>query len=534
MTTEERDAVLPALQAPCGQGRARRGGAQLTPSQQQRLHQQLAGIDLEQLQRLFRQTDPAATPDQAVRPAPVLRLARTFEDRERDLRARAWGEMALKAGQVAVILVAGGQGTRLGFEGPKGTYPIGPLSGKSLFQIHAEKVLALGRRYDAPLPLYVMTSAENDADTRSFFDEHEWFGLDPDQVVFFTQGTMPALDRETGRLLFAAKDRLATSPDGHGGVLHALSAGGHLADLARRGIQYLFYYQVDNPLVMVADPTYLGHHIEAVAEMSLKVVPKLSPQEKLGVAAEVDGRVRIIEYRELSPEAAARRGSDGGLELWAGSIAVHIFNLSFLERLAAEGTALPYHRAVKKVPHLDEHGRLVHPDRPNAVKFESFVFDALPQARKALVVATRRAKEFEPLKNAEGENSPETVCRAMSNLFAAWLNSAGIEVARRADGSAAVPIEISPLFALDAEEFRRRQHGADRVTEPLLLDALAEVGGMLSKLKLTRARDRMNIMNIPGGRSAGSIPSSDSESPGDRTAFSSPHTEHTCQADIFC
>src|SRR5208337_2088696 len=119
---------------------------------------------------------------------------------------------------------------RDGFEGPKGTYPIGPLSGKSLFQIHAEKVLALGRRCDAPLPLYVMTSAENDADTRSFFDEHEWFGLDPDQVVFFTQGTMPALDRETGRLLLAAKDCLATSPDGHGGVLHALSGGGHLAD----------------------------------------------------------------------------------------------------------------------------------------------------------------------------------------------------------------------------------------------------------------------------------------------------------------
>ncbi len=530
MTTEERDAPLPVLLAACGQEHALRWWPELTPSQRQRLHQQLAGIDLEQLQRLFHQTEPAATPEQAVRPAPVLRLARTFEDRERDWRARTCGEMALKAGQVAVILVAGGQGTRLGFEGPKGTYPIGPLSGKSLFQIHAEKVLALGRRYDAPLPLYVMTSAENDADTRSFFDEHEWFGLDPDQVVFFTQGTMPALDCATGRLVLAAKDRLATSPDGHGGALHALSAGGHLADLARRGIQYLFYYQVDNPLVMVADPTYLGHHIEAVAEMSLKVVPKLSPQEKLGVAAEVDGRVRIIEYSELPPEAAARRGSDGGLELWAGSIAVHIFNLSFLERLAAEGTALPFHRAVKKVPYLDEHGRLVHPDRPNAVKFESFVFDALPLARKALVVATRRAKEFEPLKNAEGENSPETVRRAMSNLFAAWLNSAGIEVARRADGSAAVPIEISPLLALDAEEFRRRLHGA-RVTEPLLLDASAEVGGMLSKLKLTRSRDRMNI---PGGRSAGSIPSSDSEAPTGRTAFSSPRREYKCHADIFC
>ena len=146
MTTEERDAPLPVLLAACGQEHALRWWPELTPSQRQRLHQQLAGIDPEQLQRLFRQTEPAATPEQAVRPAPVLRLARTFEDRERDWRARTCGEMALKAGQVAVILVAGGQGTRLGFEGPKGTYPIGPLSGKSLFQIHAEKVLALGRQ----------------------------------------------------------------------------------------------------------------------------------------------------------------------------------------------------------------------------------------------------------------------------------------------------------------------------------------------------------------------------------------------------
>jgi UDP-N-acetylglucosamine/UDP-N-acetylgalactosamine diphosphorylase len=220
---------------------------------------------------------------------------------------------------------------------------------------------------------------------------------------------------------------------------------------------------------------------------------------------------------------------DGGLELWAGSIAVHIFNLSFLERLAAEGTALPYHRAIKKVPYLDEHGRLIHPDRPNAVKFESFIFDALPLARKTLVVETRRASEFEPLKNAEGENSPESVRRAMSNMFAEWLNSAGIEVARRADGSAAVPIEISPLVALDAEEFRRRLHGAQCVSEPLLLDDPDEVGGMLSKL--TRPHDHMTI---PGGRSAGSAPSSDSVALPDRTASSSPSRENKCHADTFC
>src|SRR5262249_26852163 len=160
------------------------------------------------------------------RPAPALRLATTFEEREQEQRAKAWGELALKAGQVAVVMVAGGQGTRLGYDGPKGTYPIGVLSGKSLFQIHAEKGLALGRRYGAPLPFYIMTGVENDAETRGFFDRHDFFGLDRDQVVFFTQGTMPALDRETGRILLAAKDRPALSPNGHGGVLPALASGG--------------------------------------------------------------------------------------------------------------------------------------------------------------------------------------------------------------------------------------------------------------------------------------------------------------------
>lgn len=448
-----------------------------TPAQRDQLCRQMKEIDLELLQRLYHQT-PTDDGPLVLHPIPSDRfvpLATTLEEGRRDERMARLGQEALSAGRVAVVLVAGGQGTRLGHDGPKGTYPIGPVSGKSLFQIHAEKVLALRRRHGAPLPLYVMVSPENHATTHEFFVERAFFGLDPQQVAFFRQGTLPALDRESGKLLLDEKHRVAVSPDGHGGVVKALAGGGHLDDMRRQGIDYIFFYQVDNPMVKVADPTYLGYHIDADAEMSLKVVRKLSPAEKMGVVVEVDDetagrRLQIVEYGDLPDEPAQRRAADGSLEIWAGNIAVHVFNRSLLECLATDGGGLPYHRAAKAVPYLDDIGQLVHPTEPNAVKFERFVFDALPLARKALVVEADRAEEFEPIKNAEGANSPATARQAMSNLFAEWLTRAEIEVAYREDGSAAVGIEISPLWALDAEELRDRLAGHPPVDEPLLLD----------------------------------------------------------------
>ncbi len=452
---------------------------QLSPRQQEQLRGQAKDVDLELLQHLFEQANSGEASSlrapEAIRPAAAVELADLADGEPQSQRASRRGRQALRDGQVAVVLVAGGQGTRLGHAGPKGTFPIGPVSNKSLFQIHAEKILALSRRYGAPLPLYVMTSPGNDRQTRDFFADHGFFGLERHQVVFFQQGMMPALDRRTGGLLMADKHQIAMSPNGHGGVVKALAEGGHLADMRRLGIRYLFYYQVDNPLVKVADPTYLGHHIAAGAEMSLKVVRKLHPQEKMGVVVDADGRLQIIEYSDLPDEIAQRRTPDGGLEIWAGSIAVHVFNVEFLESLAAGALRLPYHRAVKKVPYLNDDGELVHPEEPNAVKFEMFVFDALPLARKALVVETSRQEEFEPLKNADGENSPVSVRQAMSNLFASWLGDVKIQVPYRPDGSVAVPIEISPLLALDAEELRDRLPWCGPVNGPVLLDERTEL-----------------------------------------------------------
>ncbi|MBN2021576.1 MAG: UDPGP type 1 family protein [Pirellulales bacterium] len=461
--------------APWGQEHVLRWWDVLTPCEREQLARDVENIDVSDIVDLFRHnaTDGGCPRDlsDVTPPSSVSPLPASSSERRREEEAVARGRDAIRAGLVAVVMVAGGQGSRLGHDGPKGTYPIGPVSAKSLFQIHAEKVLATNRRYGVAMPLYVMTNPDNHRTIRRFFAKNEYFGLDPRRVVFFQQGMLPAVDRRAGKLLLAERHRVAMSPNGHGGVLRVLANGGHLRDLDRQGIRYLFYFQVDNPLVKIADPAFLGRHIGSGAEMSLKVVRKRAPEEKLGLVVELDGRPQIIEYSDLPDDLARRRNADGGLELWAGSIAVHVFDLSFLKRLAANGTVLPYHRAVKTVPYLGEDGRRVSPAEPNAMKFETFLFDALPEAHKALVVETRREDEFEPLKNASGENSPTTVRQAMSNLFASWLAQRGIEVARRADGAGAIPLEISPLLALDPDELVVRLSWSGPVTEPLLLDA---------------------------------------------------------------
>jgi UDP-N-acetylglucosamine/UDP-N-acetylgalactosamine diphosphorylase len=377
------------------------------------------------------------------------------------------GRGMLAAGEVAVVIVAGGQGTRLGFDGPKGCYPIGPVSDRSLFQLHAEKMVALGRRHGVPVPLCVMTSPQNHAETAAFFDAHGGFGVE--KLRLFIQGEMPAVDRNNGRVLLADRGRIALSPDGHGGTIRALERSGALAEMAESGITTIFYLQVDNPLIAIGDPGFLGAHRRTDAEMSSKVVRKTDPAEKVGLVVLRDGRQEMIEYSDLPEALAERRAPDGGLELWAGSIAHHIIELGFARRLASGGGRLPFHRALKPVPFVDEHGSRIEPNFANAVKFEQFIFDAIPLAERAVVVETDRETEFEPLKNATGPASPETVRARLSALYAGWLDAAGVPVARRPDGLPAHPIEISPLLALDADDLAGRIDPATAVTGPVLL-----------------------------------------------------------------
>jgi UDP-N-acetylglucosamine/UDP-N-acetylgalactosamine diphosphorylase len=465
----------------------------LSDPERKELLDQLNALNLDQLRQLYTQKDKSyRLPSmERISPIPVVRPDAGGE------QARRRGEESLRHGEVAVLMVAGGQGSRLGFEHPKGMFGIGPVTNKCLFQIHAEKVLALSRRYGRAIPFLVMTSPATDAETQAFFKEHRYYGLPADQVHFFCQGTMPALDMETGKLLMEAPGRLFASPNGHGGTLTALADSGLLDRLRRQGIQHIFYFQVDNPLVEVADPQFLGQHLAAGslwarwlsacwsevklpgkhplagAEASSKVVPKEGPADKLGNLVLVDDRCTIIEYSDLSPAQAGRTDQSGQLFFWAGSPAIHIFTVDFLSRVTQGETRMPFHVARKKVPHLDAQGQRVEPVKENALKFELFIFDVLPMADRWTVVEANRAEEFAPLKNGSGPDSPGTVRQAMSNLAADWLEKAGVHVPRTANGDAAVPLEISPLFALDADELAAKLNRGMSIQKPTYLEQAA-------------------------------------------------------------
>lgn len=408
---------------------------------------QLEALDLDRLGGLIRSvigTEPSAR-EADIQPCDMIGLGDDEEHAARDRAAAARGEELLSEGKVAAFMVAGGQGTRLGYSGPKGRFPVGPLTNRSLFAYHAQRVLATSRRYGAPAPLYVMTSAANRANTELAFEEAGNFGLESEQVVFLQQGMLPAVDG-AGRLLLASAGSLCMSPDGHGGSLRALAESGALDDMSARGVDEIFYFQVDNPLARVLDPIFIGHHVAARAEMSTKVVAKTDPGEKVGVLAEIDGRVGVIEYSDLHASQADARDDQGRLRFRAGNIAIHLLQRGFVSRLTEGGLELPVHRADKAVPCLDERGQLTSPSSPNAVKMEMFVFDALGFAERVVTQEVARQDEFAPVKNAEGADSPETSRSALVAQAKRWLKAASLSIP---DG----PVEVGPLFALDQEEF---------------------------------------------------------------------------------
>ena len=358
-------------------------------------------------------------------------------------RAVDAGEKELAAGHVGVLLVAGGQGSRLGFDGPKGAYSIGPVTGASLFYFHARKILALTLRYKTPIPFYVMTSAANYAATVAHFEENDYFGLDPADVIFFKQGMWPGMTPD-GKIILEAPGRIFMSPDGHGGMIAALKANGCFKNMRERGVKTLFYFQVDNPLVEIADPAFIGLHTLEKSQYSLKLTAKRDPSEGLGMVVKRDGHFDMIEYTEMTDEMNNRRRADGELYFKYGSPAIHVFDRAFLEKEAAK--AMPLHLAHKKIPYVDASGKTVKPTEPNGYKFEKFIFDALADAKGVSCLAFDRREEFSPVKNAEGKDSPAT-CQA--DLQAKWrrqLAAAGVNVAEN------VPVEIDPVYALDARD----------------------------------------------------------------------------------
>lgn len=459
-----------------GQGHLFAFWDRLDDAARQRLVSDLSGIDFDLLRSLAvspasADSDHQELNDERLQPAATIPDPRLMGDRGRIASWRKAGEQHIRRGAVAAMTVAGGQGTRLGFDGPKGLFPISPVRSASLFQWFAEGLLAARRRFGKPVPWYIMASPGNIDATRSFFASHDHFGLDRDDVTFFVQGVMPVVGMD-GRILLEAPDKPALAPDGHGGCLTALAASGSLSDMRRRGIETVSYFQIDNPLVRPIDPVLIGAHLSASAEATTLTIPKADDLERVGNFVSIGGKIHVIEYTELPERVARRRNASGRRAFDAANLSIYLFSTALLERLTARGGQLPWHRAIKKTAHLDlATGQRVEPSQPNALKFERFIFDALPLAERVLLVQSERGECFSPVKNASGVDSAEQARRDLSRRAARWLAQCGVGVPTDDTGQPLHACEISPTVAEDADELREalRLRGEVNVSGPVCL-----------------------------------------------------------------
>lgn len=380
-----------------------------------------------------------------------------------------WYETGLKAiseGKVGVVLMAGGQGTRLGSSSPKGMYDVGLPSHKSLFQLQSERILKLrqlaSKKYSKDisqiqLPFYIMTSEPTRDATEKYFVEHKNFGLG-NNVIFFNQGTLPAVTMDGKRLLLGSKNSLAESPDGNGGFYKALYDNGILEDFKRKGIEYIHAYCVDNILVKVADPIFIGYASSNDYDIATKVVRKTEPSEQVGliVLEEKSNAPCVVEYSEISKELSEMKDPDNAslLKFRAANIVNHFYKTSFLQKEIPEWitsrSCLPYHVAKKKIKCLNEQtGEIGKPKIPNGIKLEQFIFDVFPSVKleKFGCLEVDRNEEFSPLKNAPGSSSscPETCKKACLERSTKWLKQAGAKL------GAAKLVEVEPLTSYDGE-----------------------------------------------------------------------------------
>lgn len=379
------------------------------------------------------------------------------------------GLLQISQGRVGVLLLAGGQGTRLGVQYPKGMYSVGLPSGKTLYQIQAERLRRLQQLADqqhgtkCTVPWYIMTSEFTLAPTEKFFKENEFFGLEPSNVVMFEQRMIPAVTFQ-GKVILQDKGKLAMAPDGNGGLYQALEDSRVLQDLRSRGVQYLHVYCVDNILVKMADPVFIGFCVSRGADCGAKVVQKACPSEPVGVVCRVQGVAQVVEYSEVLQSTTELRGASGELLYSAGNICNHFFTTDFLHDVTRKfKNQLKQHVAVKKVPFVDDCGNKVTPTKPNGIKMEKFVFDVFPFSRSFVVFEVERQDEFSPLKNADGAeaDTPTTARHALLHLHRRWASSAGTTlldsdgnaapVSESSESSSPPSFEISPLVSYFGE-----------------------------------------------------------------------------------
>ena len=318
------------------------------------------------------------------------------------------GKKAIKEGELAVVTMAGGQGTRLGHNGPKGTYDIGLDSHKSLFELLSDGIKEEAKKYGVTIPWFIMTSRENNKATIEFFEKHKYFGYQKDKnIFFFIQGELPMMDTE-GKILIGEDGLIKLAADGHGGIYESLVKTGMTKKMKELGVKWVFIGGVDNCLVKMVDPVLMGVAIDQQVTVACKSVVKANPQEKVGVFCKRNGKPNVIEYTEITEDMAEARDKDGELLYGESHIVCNLFSVDAVERMGAN--PLPYHVAFKKAKYIDKDGNLVEPDSPNAYKFEAFLFDAFGEVDEMAVLRVKREEEFAPVKNADtaGVDCPKT------------------------------------------------------------------------------------------------------------------------------
>ena len=385
---------------------------QMSKEDQEYLLNQILDIDFDQIMSLYENTKKEIELGND-KIEPISYVDKFKLSQEEKTEYEKLGENAIKAGKLGFITMAGGQGTRLGHKGPKGTFKL--IGEKTLFQLICETLMEGSQKYGVSIPWYIMTSRENNDDTVAYFEKENYFGYSKENIKFFKQGELPMIGTD-GKILLDKNGFVKQAADGHGGIFEAIFKNNLLEDMKQKGLEWLFIGGVDNCLVKMCDPLFIGLAIENNYLAAGKSLVKSNPAEKVGVFCKRNGRPSVIEYTEISKEMAEAKDENGELLYGEAHVLMNMFNIKALEEL--EKNKLPFHSAFKKAEYLDENGNLITPDSPNAYKFESFIFDAFSSLKDMLIMRVKREEEFAPVKNAEGVDSPETA-RELYNEFIA-------------------------------------------------------------------------------------------------------------------
>ncbi len=385
---------------------------EMSAEDKEKLLEQIQEIDFEQILNLYENTkkEIEVGKDKIEPIEYVNQFKLSNEEREKYIKI---GEEAIRAGKLGFITMAGGQGTRLGHKGPKGTFKL--TEDKTLFQLICETLKEGSQKYSVIIPWYIMTSRENNDETVAYFEKENYFGYGKDAIKFFKQGELPMIGTD-GKILLDKNGFVKKAADGHGGIFEAVFRNHLLEDMKKRGVEWIFVGGVDNCLVKMCDPIFVGLAIEKKCLVAGKSLVKTSPEEKVGVFCKRNGKPSVIEYTEISKEMAEARDKDGELLYGEGHVLMNMFNIKGFEEL--EKNKLPFHSAFKKAEYMNANGEIVVPDAPNAYKFESFIFDAFSSLDDMLIMRVKREEEFAPVKNAEGVDSPETARKLYNDYIA--------------------------------------------------------------------------------------------------------------------